>query len=157
MSAPATKATGNAIVSYLGALTYGGGGAVYTFAQLEQIKDIDDYIANGGACVEVYCNLDSIMTGFGGLKWDEMSWYILSMTSLDTPVTAASIYDVRDALVASLSSHTVLGGTIPGLFYALWKHPESGHFMRIERNGQEVQAHVIELETKVSWITALVP
>ena len=169
MAAPATKATGNAIVSYLSSLTYSGGRSVYTLTQLEQIKDIDDFIANGGACAEVYCNLDSNITStFGGGKWDEQSWYILSMTSLDTPATAAAIYDVRDALVTAIDSHTTLGGTIPGLFYAQWKQSQpgkgsqasgssSGRFLRIPRNGQEVQAHIIELETKVSWTTTLVP
>lgn len=157
MAGPQTKATGTAIANYLTTLTYSGGGTVYNFAQLEQIKDIDDYLANGGACAEVYCNLDSVMPAFGGEKWDEQSWYILSMTSLDTPQTAQQIYDVRDALVGTLSGHTLLGNTVPGLFFAQWKRPESGRFMRIERNGQEIQAHVIELETKVYWTTTLVP
>lgn len=164
----ATRATGNAIVSYLTGLTYSGGGLVYTFAQLEEIKDVTDYIANSGACAEVYCDMDSNITStFGGGKWDEQTWLILSITSLDTPQTAAQIYDVRDALVTAIANHTVLGGTVPGLFFAQWKAPQSGkgsqssgssgRFMRIERNGQEVQAHVMELLTRVSWTATLAP
>jgi hypothetical protein len=157
-AAPATRATGNAIVSYLAGLTYTGGARVYAFSQLEQILDISDYIANGGACAEVYCNSDASLTmTFGGGKWDVQTWYILSMTSLQTPETAASVYDVRDALVGSLSSQTTLGGTIPGLFFAQWKAPESGRFLRIERNGQEVQAHAIEMLTRLAWNATLVP
>ena len=162
----ATRATGNAIVSYLTTLMYSGGGSVYALAQLEQIKDVTDFIANGRACAEVYCNLDdNITAAFGGGKWDDQTWYILSMTSLDTPATAASIYDVRDALVTAIDSHTTLGGTIPGLFFAQWKSTQpgksstqsSGRFLRIERNGQEVQAHIMELHTIVSWTATLLP
>lgn len=154
-----TKATGQAIANYLAALTYSGGGAVYTLAQLEQINNVVSQIQTApGACAEVYCNLDANCTKtFGGGKWDEQTWLILSMTSLDTPATAAQIYDVRDALVSAIANHTVLGGTIPGLFFAQWKQPESGRFLRIKRNEQEVQAHIIELETKVAWTATLVP
>lgn len=158
-AAPATRATGAALVTAMAGLTYpSGGGNVYTFTQLEQVFDISDYIANGGACGEVYCNTDASLTAtFGGGKWDVQTWYILSMTSLDTPLTAASIYDVRDALVGNLSAQLTLGGSIPGLFFAQWKGPESGRFLRIERNGQEVQAHAIEMLTRIAWNTTLVP
>lgn len=145
-----TKAVGNAIVSILSDLS------VYTLAQLEQIKDVTDLIANGGACAEVYCNMDAERKLFGGGKWDEQTWYILSMCGLETAARAAAIYDIRDAMVTALSSHTALGGTIPGLFYAQFKRPEGGRFLRIDR-GKEYQAHAIELETKVAYQVTLVP
>ena len=160
MAGPQTHATGNAIVSYLTGLTYATSGAlVYTLAQLEQINDVITPIETGaGACAEVYCNLDASQTKtFGGGKWDVQTWLILSMTSLDSPTTAAQIYDVRDALIQSISGHMTLGGTVSGLFFAQWKQPETGRFLRIQRNGQEVQAHIAELETRVQWTATLNP
>jgi len=156
-AAPATKAVGNAIVAYLKALTYANGSKVYAMAQLDQLKDIIGLISNGGVCVEVYGNMDSsAVKSFGGGIWDEQTWYILSMCSLDDTVLATEIYDARDALVQPFGVHYELGNTISGLFWSRLK-PDSGRFLRILRNGQEVMAHVIELETKLTWQATLAP
>lgn len=155
VTSPDTKAIGNAIVSYLTTLAYPNTTLVYTLCQLEEIKDVTDQVANG-ACVEVYGNLDrSERRGFGGRIWDYQSWYILSMVSLDTPAQAATIYDVRDALVQPFQTHATLGAQVLNLFHAQIK--DNGRFLKVMRNGQWLRAHLIELETKQEWTVAIPP
>lgn len=166
-TAPGTHAIGNAIVSYLTALTYSDGiTRVYTLAQLEQIKDITDKIANNtsgaptppnnGVVVEVYCNLDkSERRGFGGRIWDTQTWFILSMCSLDTPAHAAQIMDVRDALVQPFQVHAQLGNAVSNLFQS--QLLETAKFGKIYRNGQEIKMYLTELETKQEWVVPTPP
>lgn len=156
-TAPATHAIGNAIVSYLTNLTYSDGiTTVYQLAQLEEIKDVTDQVANG-ACGEVYGNLDgSERRGFGGRMWDSQTWYILSMVSLDTAASAATIYDVRDALVQPFQQHALLGTQVPNLFHAQLKE-NSGRFLKVLRNGQWLRGHLIELETRQEWQVPIPP
>lgn len=163
MSGPNTMATGNAIVAYLTALVYPNTSTpVYKLAQLDQIKDVIDLVAGGttpffNACVEVYADIDSsVPATFGGGIWDEQTWVILSMCSLQTVPQATQIYTIRDALVQPFGQHYQLGNTVPGIFWSRLK-PESGRFARILRNGQYVQAHLIELDTRLAWQTALQP
>lgn len=153
---PNTLATGQAIVTYLTALVYPSTTTlVYTLAQLEQIKDVIDRVASGGACVEVYADMDSSAhKTFNGGIWDEQTWILLSMCSLNTPLLAEAIYNIRDALVQPFMQHYQLGNTIPGIFWSQLK-PESGRFVRILRNGQYVQAHMIALDTKLQWQATL--
>lgn len=153
---PNTKAIGNAIVTYLTGLTYSDGiTKVYQLAQLEEIKDVTDQVANG-ACAEVYGNMDkSERRGFGGRIWDYQSWYILSMVSLDTPALAATIYDVRDALVQPLQAHAQLGSQVLNLFHSQIK--DNGRFLKVMRNGQWLRAHLIELETRQEWTVPIPP
>jgi hypothetical protein len=144
-------------VSYLASLTYPDTTKVYTLAQLESIKDTTDFIANGGVCVEVHGNNDdSERRGFGGRIWDEQSWIILSMCSMDTPDLAARIYDARDALVVPFQTHAELGGGIYNLFHAQFK-PNSGRFLHVMRNGQFMRAHSIELITRQEWTVQIPP
>lgn len=155
-TAPNTKSIGNQIVSFLSSLTYPDTTTVYQLAQLEEIKDVTDQVANG-ACVEVYGNMDkSERRGFGGRIWDTQSWYILSMCSMDTAALAAKIYDVRDALVQPFQTHATLGTTVQNLFHAQFKDG-SGRFLKVMRNGQWLRAHLIELETKQEWIVPTPP
>jgi len=155
-TAPNTKAIGNQIVTYLATLTYSDATLVYQLAQLEEIKDVTDQVANG-ACVEVYGNLDgSQRRGFGGRIWDPQTWYILSMVSMDTAAQAAKIYDVRDALVQPFQTHATLGTSIFNLFRAQFKDG-TGRFLKVMRNGQWLRAHLIELETKQEWTVPTPP
>jgi hypothetical protein len=149
-TAPDSLAIANAIAGYLAVLTYPNTTPVYKLAQVEAIKDVTDLVANGGACVEVYGNEDdSQHHNFGGMVWDEQSWFVLSMCSLDSPELAQQIYAVRDALVQPFQQHATLGNA-GNVFHAQIK-PGSGKFMRIFRNGQELRAHVIELLTRQQW------
>ena len=153
---PDTHAIGTAIVSYLTTLAYPNTALVYTLAQLEEIKDVTDQVASGGACVEVYGNMDkSERRGFGGRIWDTQTWYILSMVSLDTPTLAAQIYDVRDALVQPFQTHATLGAQVLNLFHSQIK--ENGRFLKVMRNGQWLRAHLIELETRQEWTVPIPP
>lgn len=155
-AAPQTRAIGNAIVSYLSTLTYPDTTQVYQLAQLEEIKDVINLVANG-ACVEVYGHTDdSDRRGFGGRVWDEQEWFILSMCSIDTAALSAKIYDVRDALVQPFQIHAVLGAQVQNLFHAQFK-PHSGQFMRIMRNGQFLRAHLITLVTRQEWQVPIPP
>lgn len=148
---PNTLAIGNQIVSFLTTLTYPGTSTlVYSLAQLESIKDITDFIANGGVCCEVYGDTDtSERRGFGGRIWDTQSWFILSMCSLDTPELAAQIYSVRDSLVVPFQTHATLGTQVFNLFQSQLK--PGMKFFRLFRNGDWVRAHLAELETFQEW------
>lgn len=150
-TAPDTLAIGNQIVSYLSSLTYPGTSTlVYDLAMLEGIKDITDLIANGGVCVEVYCNTDtSERRGFGGRIWDTQSFFILSMCSMDSPALAQQIYNVRDALVIPFQTHATLGTQVFNLFQSALK--PNMKFLRINRDGTEARAHLCELEVKQEW------
>ena len=158
VTAPNTKAIGEAIVSSLTSLKYSDGVTpVYQLAQLEEIKDVTDLVADDGACVEVYGNQDdSQRRGFGGRIWDPQTWYILSMVSLDTPAKAAKIYDVRDALVQPFQQHATLGAQVLNLFHAQLKEG-SGRFFKIFRNGQWLRSHITELETRQEWTVPIPP
>lgn len=155
-SAPQTKAIGNAIVSYLTSLKYSDGRTVYALAQLEAIKDVINLVANGNACVEVYGDNDtSERRGLGGRIWDTQKWYILSMCSVDTAITASLIYDVRDALVQPFQAHAQLSNIVSNLFHAqLDPHMKFG---RIQRNGQFVRMHLAILETRQEWLVPSPP
>jgi hypothetical protein len=150
-TAPQTLAIGNAIVSYLSSLIYPSTSLVYTLAQLESIKDVVDLVASGGACCEVYGDKDSSeRRGFGGRIWDTQSWFILSLCAMDTPAHAQQIYNVRDALVQPFQTHATLGTIVSNLFHAQLID-KSGRFFRVQRSGQWLRAHVIELETRQEW------
>ena len=156
MAGPNTRAIGNQIVSYLAALTYPSTAPVYALAQLEEIKDVIGIVSAGNACVEVVCGPDSSRGAtFGGGIWDEQTWLICSMVGVNTAAQAAAIYDVRDALVAPFGTHYQLGNVISGLFWSRLK-PNSGQFLRFDR-GIDVQAHIIELETRLAWGVTLSP
>lgn len=151
---PDTKAIGTAIVTYLTSLSYGSG--TVQLAQLEEIKDVTDLVANG-ACIEVYGNVDgSERRGFGGRIWDSQTWFILSLVSLDTPAQAATIYDVRDAIVQAFQPHATLGAQVLNLFHAQFKDG-SGRFIKVFRNGQWLRGHLIELETRAEWTVPIPP
>src|SRR5947207_15761181 len=100
-SAPNTPAISDALVAYGQALTFSGGGLVYTRVQAGEIKDLIDLVTGGGACLEIYANLDdSQRHAFGGRIWDEQTWFLLSIVSLDNAATAERlIYQVRDPRV----------------------------------------------------------
>src|SRR6266851_8839097 len=112
-NAPNTKAIGNAIVSYLAALTKPDTTPVYILAQLEVIYDVIGKVSTAGAVCEVYGNAgDSERRGFGGRMWDEQEWYILSMCSRETATLASYIYDVRDFLIVPFQVHAQLGNIV---------------------------------------------
>lgn len=154
--APNTHAIGTQIVSFLTALAYQDTSLVYTLAQLEGIKDITDYVANGGACVEVYGDVDTTeRRGYGGRMWDTQTWYILSMCNLDTPTLASKIYDVRDALVQPFQLHATLGTSVFNLFYS--ELQPNMKFGRIQRNGVWYRSHLAQLLTKQEWTLPIPP
>ncbi len=149
-TSPNTGTIGDAIVSYLASLTFPNSSLVYTLAQLEAIKDVVDLVANGGACCEVYGDKDgSERRGFGGRIWDSQTWFILSLCSMETPQLARHIYDVRDALVQPFQQHATLGTQVSNLFHA--QLSPNGRFFRVQRSGQWLRAHLIELETRQEW------
>ncbi len=151
---PQTLAIGNAIVSFLTALTYPNSSTqVYTLAQLEAIKDIVDLTANGGIVCEVYGDTDeSLRRGFGGRVWDTQSWFLLSICALDTPAHASQIYNVRDALVYPFQQHAQLNSQVFNLFQSSLK--PNMKFFRVQRSGQWYRAHLAELETRQEWALA---
>jgi hypothetical protein len=146
-----TGAIGDQIVTFLASLTYPGTSTVvYDLAQLEAIKDVTDLVANGGICCEVYGDQDtSERRGFGGRIWDEQSWFILSLCSLDTPALARKIYDVRDAMVYPFQQHATLGTAVFNLFHAQLQ--PNMKFFRVLRNGVWLRAHLAQLTTKQEW------
>lgn len=148
---PDTLAIGNAIETYLSALTYPNTSTVvYTLAQLEPIKDVVDLVANGGICCEVYGDADhSERRGFGGRIWDTQTWFLLSLCALDTAAHAQQIYNVRDALVMPFQQHATLGAQVSNLFQSQLK--PNGRFFRVQRSGQWLRAYLAELETKQEW------
>jgi hypothetical protein len=151
---PDTNAIPDAIVAYLSALTYPNTSAqVYTLAQVEAIKNITNYVANGGVCVEVYGDADtSERRGFGGRIWDTQSWFLLSICSLDNPTYARQIYQVRDALVYPFQQHAQLGNQVSNLFQSQLK--PNMKFFRILRNKVWYRAHLAELETRQEWVVS---
>jgi len=155
-SSPNTLAVAQAIKSYMQALTYSGGASVYTLVQLSQIKDVTDQVAAAGsACLEIYANEDDAQHfAFGGVIKDEQSWYLLSMVNMDDSQAAEQlIYQVRDALVVPLNQHIRLGGA-GNIFFERIK-PGSGKFFDLDRNGQFLRAHVIEVLTSSQWQVTL--
>ncbi len=147
-----TLAIGQAVVSFLANLLYPGTSTVvYNQAQLEAIKDVVDQTANGGICCEVYGDLDtSERRGFGGRIWDEQSWFILSLCSLDTPVLAQQIYTVRDALVLPFQQHATLSDQVANVFQVQLN--PTMKFFRVQRNGVWLRAHLATLTTKQEWV-----
>jgi hypothetical protein len=146
-----TEAIGDQVVSFLTALTYPSTSTiVYAQAQLEAIKDVIDLTANGSICVEVYGDQDtSERRGFGGRIWDEQTWLILSLCSLDTPVLAKQIYSVRDALVFPFQQHATLGTAVFNLFHSQLNN--NMKFGRVFRNGTWLRSHLAVLTTKQEW------
>jgi hypothetical protein len=154
MSTPNTLATAQALVAYMQALTINNN-PVYTLVSLGEIKDVVDNIANGGACLEIYATSDdSQHKAFGGVIWDEQSWDLLSIVSLTNAQAAEElIYACRDALVVPVMSHFTLNQT-GNIFFSRLK-PNSGKFFYVERNGQWLRAHVIEVVTTSQWQATL--
>jgi len=147
---PNTDAIETTIVGYLQALAYPDTSLVYTLAQAEAIKDVVDLVANGGACCEVYADLDtSDRRGFGGRVWDIQTWFILSLCAKDTPAHARQIYKVRDALVQPFQEHATLGGTVSNLFQS--ELQPNMKFFQVLRSGQWLRAHLAILQTKSEW------
>ena len=149
---PDTNSIADAIASYLSTLTYPGTSTqVYALAQVEAIKDVTDLTSGGKVCVEVYGDLDtSERRGFGGRIWDTQSWFILSLCSLDSPVYARQIYSVRDALVYPFQQHVQLGDQVGNVFQVQLK--PNMKFFRVERNSNQIRAHLAVLETKQEWV-----
>lgn len=146
-----TGAIGDQIVSFCASLVYPSTSTVvYTLAQLEAIKDVVDLTANGGICCEVYGDQDtSERRGFGGRIWDEQSWFILSLCSLDTPVLARQIYDARDALLVPFQTHATLGTAVFNVFFSQLQ--PNMKFFRVQRNGVWLRAHLAQLTTRQEW------
>jgi hypothetical protein len=157
-TAPSSKATGQAIVTFLQGLTYPNTSIpIYQVVQLEQIKDVIAIVGGGGVCGEVYGYTGSSdHKAFGGTMWKEQSWHILSLCSLDSPTLAQTIYDVSDAFEALLGSRFELGATIDGLFYSAFV-AGSGRHTRIQRNGQYVRAYLVEAITRQQYQVTLNP
>lgn len=153
---PNTHAIGTAIVGFLQNVKYPSTASVYSLAQLEEIKDITPYVQGTSACVEVYGNTDtSRRRGFGGRIWDEQTWFILSICSLDTPAQAAQIYDVRDALVQPFQAHAQLNNVVSNLFHSQLQ--DKMRFLRIFRNGVFYRAHLAEMLTRQEWTVPIPP
>jgi hypothetical protein len=154
---PNTKAIGNAVVGFLQALTSSSGAPIYVAngVQLEEFKDLTALVA-AGVCAEVYGNVDtSERRGFGGRIWDTQRWFILSICSLDTPLLAAQIYDVRDALVQPFQQHAQLNNVVSNVFHSQLQN--NMRFIRILRNGVYYRAHLAELETRSEWTVPIPP
>lgn len=149
-SGPDTLAIGDAIVSYLSALTFPDATLVYTLAQLEAIPDILDLIAGGGVCCEVYGAPDtSEQRGYGGRMWDTQQWIILSLCSRDNPTYSRQIYKVRDALVYPFQQHAQLGGQVSNLFQS--RLEQRMEFGRVLKDRTWVRSHMAILTTKAEW------
>lgn len=166
-----TMAIGTALAAYLQGLVYTSetksasdplfGQPIFAVTQLEEIKNVQKVTSAGKAACEVLGYRDETRTPTfaggpqGGTRWRTQSWIILSMVGIDTSAQAAMIYDISDELVAKLSKKVKLDNQVTGLFWAHFKSPESGMFLRIDRNGQDVQAHMIELITEVTETVVL--
>lgn len=155
-SSPNTLAVAQALVSFAEALTIGGSPA-YTKVSLGEIKDVIDPTANGGACLEIYGNSDdSQHTAFGGGIWDEQSFDLLSLCSLDNAQSAEElIYACRDALVVPIQQHYALGNA-GNVFFSRIKQG-SGKFTYVDRNGQWLRAHLIEVYVLSQWQATITP
>lgn len=156
-NSPDTLSVAQAIVSFAQTLTYPNSSSVYTFVSLGEIKDVTNYVANGGATLEVYGNLDNSQhKGFGGKVYDEQSWFLLSLVSLDnSQVAEQQIYAIRDALVYPFQEHATLGDV--GSVYHSQIKSGSGRFMRVPRNGVYYRAHLIEILTRQEWYVITPP
>lgn len=151
-TSPNTTAIADAIVAFGQALTYPNTSTlVYKAVAKGELKDVIDLVAGGAVCLEVYANLDdSQRHAFGGKIWDEQSWFLLSMVSLDNAQTAETlIHQVRDALVVPFQQHATLGDA-GSVFHAQIK-PNTGKFFKIFRNAQWLRSHVLEIMTKQEW------
>lgn len=147
-----------AIVGFTTALTYSGGGLVYTQVSLGEFKDLTSLIAGSGtACLEVYGNLDNSQhKGFGGKAFDEQTWFLLSIVSLDNAQLAEqTIYNVRDALVVPFQTHATLGNA--GSVYHSQIKQGGGKFLKIFRNGAWYRAHLIEIMTRQEYFVITPP
>ena len=159
-----TMAIGTALAAYLQGLKYTSetksagdpllGQVIFATTQLEEIKNVQKVTSAGKAACEVLGYHDETRTATfaggaaGGKRWRTQSWIVLSMVGIDTAAQAAMIYDISDELVAKLSGKVQLDSQVAGLFWAHFKSPESGMFLRIDRNGQDIQAHMIEIITE---------
>lgn len=154
-NAPNTLAVAQAIVTFASALTINAQ-PVYTKVQLGEIKDVIDLVANGGACLEIYGNADdSQHTAFGGGIWDEQSFDLLSLCSLDDAQAAEElIYACRDALIVPIQQHYALGNAGNAFFSRL---RPGGKFLYVDRNGQWLRGHLIEVFVQSQWNTTVSP
>jgi len=155
-NAPNTLAVAQALVAFAEALT-NGSSPVYAKVALGEIKDVIDLVANGGACLEIYANADdSQHTAFGGGIWDEQSFDLLSLVSLDDAQAAEElIYACRDALIVPIQQHYELGNAGNVFFSRI--RPGSGKFFYIDRNGQWLRAHLIEVFVTSQWQATIAP
>jgi hypothetical protein len=155
---PNTLSVAQAIAAYGQALTYPGGGTVYSGVSIGEMKDITEKIVvSGSACLEVYANSDdSQHLAFGGKVRDDQSWYLLSLVNMDDAAAAeALIYQVRDALIQPFQAHATLGNA-GNVFHSQIKSG-SGRFLRVFRNGQWLRAHLIEVQTISEWFVPTPP
>ena len=153
---PNTLAVAQALVAFASALTISSV-PVYTKVQLGEIKDVIDLVANGGACLEIYGNADdSQHTAFSGGIWDEQSFDLLSLVSLDNAQSAEElIYACRDALVVPIQQRYQLGPA-GNVFFSRLK-AGGGRFFYVDRNGQWLRAHLIEVFVSSQWQTTVSP
>jgi hypothetical protein len=155
---PSTLAIANAIVAFAQAITYSGGGLVYSNVSLGETKDLVNSIsASGSACLEVYGNLDNSQhKSFGGKITDEQTWFLLSIVNLDNALIAEqTIYNVRDALIVPFQTHATLSNA--GSVYHVQIKPGGGKFFKIFRNRVWSKSHVIEVLSRSEWYVTTPP
>ncbi len=154
-NAPNTPAILTAIQGYMQALTWGTNQS-FSQVAIEEIKDVTNLVANGGACLEIYgAQDDSQHFTFGGKIRDEQTFLLMALVSKDTPAYAQQIYVIRDALVIPFQVHATLGnaGTV---FHSQIK-PSSGVYLDVRRNEQWLRGYKVMVKTKSEWFVPTPP
>ncbi len=149
-SQPNTPAILDAIQGYMSALTWGSGQS-FALAQIEEIKDITNLVANGGACLEIYgTDDDSQHKTFGGYVTDEQDWMLLALVSKDTALYARQIYAIRDAIVQPIMKHATIGNA--GNVYHAQIRPKSGAYLDVRRDEQWLRGYRVKIMTRSEWV-----
>lgn len=154
-NSPNTPAIMEAIQTYMQGITWGSGQS-FALVQVEEIKDVTNLVAGGGACLEIYGTADdSQHHAFGGKVRDEQAFMLMALVSKDTPDYAKQIYVIRDALVVPFQTHATLGnaGTV---FHSQIK-PNTGQYIDVRRNMQWLRGYRVQIKTIQEWVVPTPP
>ncbi len=148
-NSPNTPAIMTAIQVFMQAITWGNNQR-FTLVQVEEIKDVTNLVATGGACLEIYgTSDDSQHFTFGGKIRDDQSFLLMALVSKDTVAYAQQIYAIRDSLVVPFQTHATLNNA--GTVFHSQVKPGSGAYIDVRRNQQWLRGYRVQISTKQEW------
>ncbi|HTJ49441.1 MAG TPA: hypothetical protein VL443_08325 [Cyclobacteriaceae bacterium] len=152
---PNTPAIMSAIQGYMQNIIWGNN-QQFSLVQVEEIKDVTNYVSKGSACLEIYgTSDDSQHLAFGGKITDQQSFLLMALVSKDKVEYAQQIYAIRDAIVVPFQAHATLGNA--GTVYHSQIKPGTGAYIDVIRNQQWLRGYRVQILTRQEWNVPVPP